>query len=266
MALLIFDDPSTWEASLIERLGDQFSRRFVALRRRHQYIEDSRNTLLAEGREAILRSALSWLSENSLAAYHGTRLNPQELASIRSKGLVTLTARDRVARLERTLSRHVDWSSVAPRLEDVVDRGGLGFMIGSRTGQAHLTLSMSALAHGFNHYLSHGSEFDQRIAHQLLGEEGVELLAQDGSAYILEFCVPGPAAIAASHRYFSAEEMIERGEIPNVINEFLEVLSYRVHDPTFSPTRLQTDCGLVFSATVPPEWLRSVTHWPLGKA
>lgn len=262
MALVVFDKPPTWEASLAASLGDHLSRRLDALSAPHEFIEDSRDTLLAEERNTILRTTISWLEANTVAAYHGTRLNLDELASIRENGLVTLAAKDRAARLERSLSRHPNWPSVASRLMEAIDHGGRGIMIGSRTGQAHLTLSESALAKGFNHYLSYGSEFDQHISHQLLGREGVELLAQDGSAYILEFAVPGPSAIAAAHRYFSPEEMIERGEVPNLVNEFLKVLSSRISNKNFDPAQLKTDCGLVFSTAIPAEWLQSVTAWP----
>ncbi|WP_312772603.1 hypothetical protein [Pseudoxanthomonas mexicana] len=117
------------------------------------------------------------------------------------------------------------------------------------------------LTNGFNHYLTHGSEFDQHIAHQLLGEEGVDLLRLDGTGYVLEFDVPGPAAIAASNRHFSADEMIERGEVPNMVRDFLKVLSCRAYDPTFWPINQKTDCGLFFSKNVPAEWLLSAVAW-----
>ena len=134
-------------------------------------------------------------------------------------------------------------------------------MIGNRSGQAHLTLSKAGLTKGFNHYLTHGSEFDQRIAHQLLGDEGVSLLALDGVGYLLEFSVPGGEAIAAANRYISAEEMIERGEAPNIVRDFLKVLSYRVYDSEFSPENMRADCGLVFYRDVPPDWLVSAVAW-----
>ena len=266
MGLVVFDKPATWETSLAEALGEHLSRRLEALRLPHEFVEDSRDTLLSVERKAILAATLSWIEANSFAAYHGTRLNSAELESIRENGLLTLAVNDRIARLERSLSKHPAWSSAAPRLIEAVERGGRGVMIGARAGQAHLTLSEAALASGFNHYLSHGSEFDQHIAHQLLGEEGVELLAQDGSAYILEFAVPGPAALAAAHRFFPVKEIIDRGEVPNLVNEFLKVLSYRIGNPVFDPRQLRTDCGLVFSSAVPAAWLRSITELPSGKA
>lgn len=265
MSLVVFDEPSTWEASLIEALGDHFSSRLAALRTPHQYVEQARDTLLAAERSAILMATLAWFGQNSIAAYHGTRLTSDELRSVRENGLTALRAKSRAVRLQRALSSHPNWPLVAPQLASAIDRGGRGVMIGSRSGQVHLTLSKASLANEFNHYLSHGSEFDQHIAHQLLGEEGVSLLGRDGVGYILEFAVPGPAAIAAAHRFFTAEDLVERGEVPNVVNEFLKVLSYRVCDAELDPARLGTDCGLVFSEDVPATWLRSAVAWPEGE-
>lgn len=257
MELVIFDEPTTWEDSLVEALGEHLSRRQEALSAPHEFVQDSMDTLLTEERTAILSATLAWIEASSIAAYHGTRLSVDELASIREIGLLTLTAEDRITRLRRSLSKHPMWRSVAPRLIEAVESE----MMVSRTGQAHLTLSRSALANDFHHYLSYGSEFDQHIAHMLLGNEGVEMLSKDGSAYILEFAVPGPAAVAAAHPYFSAQEVIQRGEVPNLAKEFLSVLSYRISNPTFDPRSLETDCGLVFFERVPAEWLRSATEW-----
>lgn len=261
MELLVFDDPSTWVPSLADALGSDLSNRLSALRKPHEYVEDSLDTLLKNDGKAILRLTLGWVSRNRVAAYHGTRLSPNELHSIRERGLAILAVASREARLRRALSAHPNWMSVAARLESAVDRGGAGVMIGNRSGQAHLTLSKVGLTKGFNHYLTHGSEFDQRIAHQLLGDEGVSLLASDGVGYLLEFSVPGDEAIAAANRYISAEEMIERGEAPNVVRDFLKVLSYRVYDSEFSPENMRTDCGLVFYRDVPPDWLVSAVAW-----
>jgi hypothetical protein len=266
MALVVFDELSTWEAALIEALGDHFSSRLAALRQPHEYVEDSRDTLLADDRRTLLSMTLAWIGQNSIAAYHGTRLNSDELRSVCESGLTVLDSASRIVRLQRALSVHPNWRSVAAQLEGAVGRGGRGVEIGNRSGQAHLTLSRAGLTNGFNHYLSHGSEFDRHIAHQLLGEEGVSLLEQDGTGYILEFSVPGPAAITAAHPYFTAEDMIERGEVPNIANEFLKVLSYRVYDPEFHPAQRRTDCGLVFSKDVPASWLHSVVAWPEGEA
>ena len=261
MEPLVFDDPSTWESSLIEALGSHFSARLSALKEYHEYVEDSLDTLLAHDRQAILKLTLAWIASNSVAAYHGTRLSSSELQSIREEGLKILDPASRVVRLRRALSAHPEWRSVAAQLEETIDYGGSGLAIGSRRGQAHLTLSRIGLTDGFNHYLTHGSEFDQHVAHNLLGDDGVSLLRQDGVGYVLEFSVPGPAAITAAHRYFPAEEMIGRGEVPNIVREFLKSLSYRVYDPNFGPTSMKADCGLVFFSDLPSEWLRSAETW-----
>lgn len=218
-------------------------------------------TLLAVDMRGIVCATLEWIKQHSITAYHGTRLTADELQSIQKNGLEVLRAEARKVRLERALSSHPNWSLVSQNLAMKIHLGGCGALIGKRTGQAHLTLSRASLENGFNHYLTHGSEFDQHIAHQLLEEEGVNLLAQDGVAYILEFSVPGGDAIIAAHRHFSPEEMIERGEVPNIVREFLKVVSYRVSHPEFYPADLRADCGFIFSSNVPASWLTSTVNW-----
>ncbi len=258
---LIFDDLSTWEAGIVGALGTRFSSRLSALTATHQYVEDSMRSLLAVDMRGIVHATLEWIKQHSITAYHGTRLTVDELQSVRINGLEVLNAEARKVRLERALSSHPNWLLVSQNLAREIDMGKCGVSIGKRTGQAHLTLSRAGLESGFNHYLTHGSEFDNHIAHQLLGEEGVNLLAHDGVAYILEFSVPGGDAIVAAHRHFSPEEMIERGEVPNIVREFLKVLSYRVSHPEFYPADLRADCGLIFSSNIPASWLSSTVNW-----
>lgn len=262
MALLAFDDPSTWEASLIEALGDRFTSRIGALRKPHEYVEDSQNTLLANDRRTIVQMTLSWVRHNSIAAYHGSRLSPDELQSVHAIGLTVLDPASRGTRLERALSAHPNWAEAGQKLESAVERAGRGVTIGNRSGQAHLTLSKAGLTKNFNHYISRGSEFDQLIAHQLLGEEGEALLEQDGAGYVFEFSVPGQDAIDAANPHFTAEQTIERGDVPNIANEFLKALSYRVCKPQFDPARLTANCGLVFLRNIPANWLQSSEAWP----
>ena len=74
---------------------------------------------------------------------------------------------------------------------------------GAEKGRVCLTLSRRALLHGFNHYLTHGSEFDQHVAYALLGNEGKELLREYGKARIIQVAVPGPDALKRANRYLS---------------------------------------------------------------
>lgn len=122
----------------------------------------------------------------------------------------------------------------------------------------HLTLSRAALTDGFNHYLTYGAEFDQRVAHALLGQDGKELLARDGTPRVIQAAVPGPLALDAAHPYFSIDNIRSRGDVPNLVNEFLEAWSYRLAHPGFQSRTLKIDCGMIFRSTVPATWIRGL--------
>jgi hypothetical protein len=112
--------------------------------------------------------------------YHGSRLTQDEVASIREIGLIPLVAAARRSRLARAFSTHPRWTNVADQLDAAIHAHGAGERAGRREAQVHLTLSRSGLTGSFNHYLTHGSEFDQHVAYALLGQEGKDLLATDG--------------------------------------------------------------------------------------
>ena len=91
----------------------------------------------------------------------------------------------------------------------------------------HLTLSKCGLVNGFDHYLTHGSEFDQRVADDLLGSDGKELLRNDGRATAIQFAVPGEIALNAVNRYLTVDERLARGEVPGLVDEFLKAWVFR---------------------------------------
>jgi hypothetical protein len=72
------------------------------------------------------------------------------------------------------------------------------------------------LVNSFNHYLTHGSEFDQYTAYALLGDDGAALLARNGKRRVVQFEVPGQEALNASHPHFSIEDLRARGNVPNI--------------------------------------------------
>ena len=119
----------------------------------------------------------------------------------------------------------------------------------------HLTLSRSGLVNGFNHYLTHGSEFDQRVAHALLGANGKDLLKADGWPTLVCTAVPGDVALKAVNRYWTVDERLARGEMPGLVGTFLKSWSYGLTHPDFDCGELQVDCGLVFASVVPPAWI-----------
>src|SRR6266446_1326226 len=154
-------------------------------------IEDARNLLFAlTDRHAVIDGALNLIRSEEIAGYHGSRLTDAEVASVRSYGLIPLKAEERRARLIRALSLHPKWQDVTERLDTVLQAHGRGCSAGHREGQVHLALSRAGLTDGFNHYLTHGSEFDQHVAHALLGPEGVELLARYGEPRVFQFAIP----------------------------------------------------------------------------
>lgn len=227
-----------------------------------EYIEDARDCFLrfAE-RESVIDAMLEWIRSTRIAGYHGTRLAPAEVESIRASGLIPLKSVARRERLQRALSRHPRWNEVANRLEEAIHSIGPGCAVGRREGQVHLTLSRAGLTDAFNHYLTHGAEFDWHVAAELLGEEGKELLSADGIPYVIQVAVSGAAALAAAHPFFTVEDMRARGELPNIIKEFLDVWCFRLSRPGYQSRKLKLDCGMVFGSTVPTEWIRRIDPW-----
>ena len=132
-----------------------------------KYMEDAEAQLLASApRDVIIDIALGWVSASTIFMFHGTRLTAEEKSSIERFGLKPLSGDSRRRRLERTLSRHPNWPNASSKLDAALVRFGHGSGAGSRENQVHLTLSRAGLVNGFNHYLTHGSEFDQHVAHE----------------------------------------------------------------------------------------------------
>jgi hypothetical protein len=148
------------------------------------------------------------------------------------------------------------------RIDKVIADLGQHNKGGHREGQVHLTLSRSGLENGFNHYLTHGAEFDQHAAVQLLGDDGKALLAKDGKRKIIIAALSGDEALGACHPYFSVEDMRRRGDVPNLVNEILKAWTFRLAYPDFDPRTLKVDCGFVFKTTVPADWIVKLEDLP----
>jgi hypothetical protein len=228
-----------------------------------EFVEDSLDTLLLHANKpTVAHCTLAWIRGQDVAAYHGSRLSPAEAQSIRTSGLKPLRPEQRKLRLERALSGHSLWSVKVSLLDEAIRlHSGIG-KSGRREGQVHLTLSRVGLTAGFNHYLTHGSEFDQYVAHELLGQAGVDLLATDGTPTVVTVSVPGESAVLGSHRYFTAEEMISRGELPNIVRQILEAWSFKLANEAYQTISRKLDCGIWFEEAVPPEWIACVQEWP----
>lgn len=256
-----FDDIDEWApdlgAALGHHVGDFAGPKLAAAAPR--YIEDARDLLFElAGRDAVIDATLRWLRSREIAAFHGTRLTDEEIAALKSNGLVPLRAEGRRARLIRALSSHPRWPEVRDRVDTVIEAHGQGGAAGHREGQVHLTLSRAGLTERFNHYLTHGAEFDHHVAYALLGQDGMDLLATDGRPTVVEVTVSGYLAVDAAHPIFSVEDMRRLGNVPNLVNEVLEAWSYRLAHPGFKSRTLLADCGLMFRNTVPSACIRRI--------
>ncbi len=231
----------------------------ILVSRRPEFVEDALDAIFeVSDRNAIIDTTLDWVRSETIVGYHGTRLTPEEIESIRDRGLLPLDASARRIRLARALSKHPQWRSVSSRLDEALEQHGRGQCAGGREGQVHLTLSRSGLVNSFNHYLSHGSEFDQHVAYYLLGDEGKELLREDGAPTLLKFAVPGDVALEVAHPFFGIDDVRRQGDVPNIVSEFLKAWSYALAHPGFQSSTLRVDCGLFFRRAVPPDWLVAV--------
>lgn len=256
--MLDFDEHRNWEPLLAEALNHLVSGIVVEnlAKDTPEYLEDDLDAVLAcTNRKLVLEVAVDWIRSSTVAGYHGTRLRKSEVYSIRAEGLMPLDANTRRHRLARVLSMHPNWDEVGDRLDSTLQEYGAGAKAGNREGWVDLTLSRSGLVEGFNHYLLYGSEFDQRVADALLGSEGKELLRRDGRARVFRLAVPGTAALNAANRYPSVEERLARGEIPNIVREFLAVWAYGQAHPEFDGKTQKFDCGMRFRKQLPPSWI-----------
>ncbi len=224
-----------------------------------EYIEDACDFLMENSdKNAIIEKTIGWIASDKVLGYHGSRMNSEEVESVRQNGLHPLKATSRRVRLERALSPHPRWPEVGANLDDVIQKFGAGEHGGRRENQAHLTLSRTGLVNSFNHYPTYGSEFDMHVAYDLLGNDGKELLKKDGDPRVACFAVPGIVALDTAHPTFSISDLRERGDLPNIVDKFISYYSYRLAYPDFTPRAKGVDCGMVFRSVVPSEWLMEI--------
>ncbi len=252
-----FDEIRAWGPLLRRTVGRELVARFTEELRREapEYVEDARDIVLnvVSDRRAFLMNVEGWLQQQTVAAFHGSRLTPLEIESIRAVGLRVLRASDREHRLEEVLAPHSDWPAVRHKLPDALRLFGPGNHLGHREGQAHATLSRSGLINEFSHYLTHGSEFDQHVARHLLGDEAEPLLAAYGEPTLVHLAVPGQAALAACNHFGVPD-------IPNMVSHVLSAWCFWLADPTFDSASLGVDCGLFFEEDIPSTWIVGTTR------
>lgn len=262
--MIDFDEIDDWEPKLSLALNPHVSDSVCQwlIEANPRFVEDAGDLLLSHtDRDAVVNATLDWLSSETIAGFHGSRLTDSDINSIRAQGLIPLLAGARRDRLQRALSSHPRWAEVQDRLDATIHSLGSQCKAGSREGQVHLTLSRAGLTSHFNHYLKFGSEFDYHAAHDLLGHEGKDFLARDGTPQVIRVSIPGPLALIAANPYLSVEQLQSRGRIPNLASEFLEARSYRVAHPGYQSRTLKLDCGLIFYEAVPPHWIAGFADW-----
>lgn len=252
MSIFDFDQIDEWAPRLSKALGDLVpaTLRLEMASRQIEWFEDALDAILEQiDRRLLVDTTRSWLIGQEIAAYHGSRLSPEEIASVLTHGLLALEPCSRVGQLKARLSRHPDWPSASPRFEaSVADHADGAF--GRRQGQAHLTVSRGGLLQSFNHYLVEGSEFDQAVAVDLLGKDARVLLQSGRSPVVFRVHVPGARALEVSERWLPA------GETPGLVRETLRFWAYWLHDPALDPATQHVDFGLMFYEPIPATWIR----------
>lgn len=254
-----FDQIERWGPKLRSALSDLLPVNIAQLigAAEPEDIEDARDVLLheAEDTDGLVTAVTRWIESQPIAAYHGSRLTADEMAQVRREGLRKLKALGREARLRSILAAHPHWPSIEGSFSDELqsfassERGGR-----YRENRVCLTLSRAGLVHGFNYYLTYGSEFDYHFAHKLFGDEGVELLTRHGAATVFRLRVPGPDAMRACNRYAGISH-----DLPNLVADVLSVWSYWLANPEYSSAKLKVDCGFTFRTDLPADWIVDVT-------
>jgi hypothetical protein len=259
MTTLDFDDVQNWGprlSSYLSALVPLTSAADTIREGKPEFLEDASEVFFREvyPDKAAFNSAVSgWIKDQAVAAYHGSRLDAQDIAAITENGLRTLCAEQRRECLRKKLSFHPKWSE--GMLDNALERLGRGRFAGNREGQVHATISRGGLMNGFPHYLTHGSEFDQQVAKLLFGEGGMELLARFGKPALVKLAVPGEEALAAANPYRCCADPLTS---PNLVREMIRVWVYWLANPDFEVAKLEYDCGLLFDHDIPSEWIVSI--------
>jgi hypothetical protein len=258
--MLDFDNIDDWASKLTAALRpyvpNYVEQKLVEAVPEYMYIEDVQDKLFdLTDRDAIIDAVVDWLRSKNIAGYHGSRLTDAEFYSVKVTGLIPLEAETRRNRLISALSPYPRWPEVVDQLDGAIQAHGQGSRAGHREGQVHLTLSRAGLTQDFNHYLIYGSEFDQHVVQELLGTEGMELLASYGEPRVFLVAVPGALALDAANRSITVDDFRARGEIPNLVREFLKSWACRLAYPSFQSQTLKVDCGMVFHRIIPAAWI-----------
>ena len=254
---IYYDQFETWEGSFRELAVDLVGKEEIQTlaSSNFEFIEDAgdsvvRHTDIETASDAIY----DWLQAHEFCVFHGTRLLPDEILSVQQLGLRPLVAADRRQRLTEILKTHPQWHHLEHRLAEVLEDVGPKNKQGRREGQVHFSLSRSGLANGFDHYLSHGSEFDQHVVQRLFGDQsGLHLLHSETVPIIVHVRIGGEELVRGAHPHFSYSDIIGMGEIPGIARVFLNSWAFKVANPSFDIAKLRTDCCIMQRVATPPE-------------
>lgn len=260
--MLHYDKFETWERSFCDLIFHQLGEGAVnsLASANFEYIEDAGDFVVNHSDiETISAEIHDWVRAHEFCVFHGTRLLPEETLSVQQKGLRPLVATDREQRLRKILSRHPKWGSVENRLLEVLEDVGPKEKQGRRQGQVHFSLSRSGLVNGFDHYLTHGSEFDQHVVQRLFGDQsGLELLNSETIPVLVHVCFSGEQLIQGAHPHFSYSDVVEMGEIPGLARTFLNAWAFKAANPSFDIEKLRTDCCMMERVATPPERILNI--------
>ena len=110
-----------------------------------------------------------------------------------------------------------------------------------------------SIRHALQHFSDGANEVDD--FHR---DEGLAMLTSDGTARVIELAVPGPNALATTHPFFSVVEMRSKGELPNLVRQFVQTWAFRHARPGYQTRTMELDCGLFFRTNVPADWIVAI--------
>lgn len=178
---------------------------------------------------------------------------------MQQEGLRPLIAGDREKRLREILERHSNWNSIKNKLCEILENVGPKEKQGRREGQVHFSLSRSGLVNGFDHYLTHGSEFDQHVVRLLFGDQsGLQLLNSETVPFLVHVCFSGEELIQGAHPHFSYSDILGMGEIPGIARTFLNPWAFKAANPSFDIEKLRTDCCMTQRVAILPERISNI--------
>ena len=255
--MIYFDSFETWSGSFGELITDLVGKEVVDNMAVLQFedVEDAGEHVANLSTIRAISTAIEkWLRQGEFCVFHGTRLLPEEILSVEKEGLRPLLASERKHRLRKILKRHPKWHSVKHKLDKVLEDVGPKEKQGRREGQVHFSLSRSGLVNYFNHYLTHGSEFDQHVVQRLFDDKsGLRLLSSETRPVLVHISISGDELIRGAHPHFGYNDIIERGDIPGLAQTFLNAWAFKLARPSFDIASLRTDCCLMQRVPTPVE-------------